>query len=100
MTFRYNRELHPDGIPQFGLVAEDVEKMNPDLVARDDQGKPYSVRYEGVNATISKAGESLGLVAQRYFHHRMNFPSSVTGEDGFSDLIYNLEVQYVDHSPF
>src|SRR5213076_460956 len=52
VTFRYKHELDPEGIPQFGLVAEDVEKVNPDLVARDDQGKPYSVRYEAVNAML------------------------------------------------
>jgi len=38
--------------PQFGLVAEEVEKVNPDLVARDDQGKAYSLRYEAVNAML------------------------------------------------
>ena len=52
MTFRYRKELDPDGIPQFGLVAEEVEKVNPDLVARDEQGKPYTVRYEAVNAML------------------------------------------------
>jgi Chaperone of endosialidase len=52
VTFRYKPELDPEGIPQFGLVAEDVEKVNPDLVARDDHGKPYSVRYEAVNAML------------------------------------------------
>jgi uncharacterized coiled-coil protein SlyX len=52
VTFRYKRELDPEGIPQFGLVAEQVEKVNPDLVARDDQGKPYTVRYEAVNAML------------------------------------------------
>jgi Chaperone of endosialidase len=52
VTFRYKHELDPDGIPQFGLVAEEVEKVNPDLVARDDQGKPYTVRYEAVNAML------------------------------------------------
>ena len=52
MTSRYKHELDPDGIPQFGLVAEQVEKVNPDLVARDEQGKPYSVRYEAVNAML------------------------------------------------
>jgi len=40
------------GVPQFGLVAEEVEKVNPDLVARDDKGKPYTVRYEAVNAML------------------------------------------------
>jgi len=52
VTFRYKHELDPDGIPQFGLVAEQVEKVNPDLVARDDQGKPFTVRYEAVNAML------------------------------------------------
>jgi len=52
VTFRYNKELDPDGISQFGLVAEDVEKVNPDLVVRDEQGKPYSVRYDAVNAML------------------------------------------------
>jgi len=52
VTFRYKHELDPDGIPQFGLVAEDVEKVNPDLVARDAYGKAYTVRYEAVNAML------------------------------------------------
>jgi hypothetical protein len=52
VTFRYKKELDPAGIPQFGLVAEQVEKVNPDLVARDDHGKPYTVRYEAVNAML------------------------------------------------
>ena len=52
VTFRYKNELDPDGIPQFGLVAEQVEKVNPDLVARDEQGKAYTVRYEAVNAML------------------------------------------------
>ena len=52
VTFRYKKELDPDGLPQFGLAAEDVEKVNTDLGARDDQGKPYSVRYEAVNVML------------------------------------------------
>jgi Chaperone of endosialidase len=52
VTFRYKHDLDPKGIPQFGLVAEEVEKVNPDLVARDDEGKPYTVRYEAVNAML------------------------------------------------
>jgi hypothetical protein len=52
VTFRYKHELDPHGIPQFGLLAEDVEKVDRDLVARDDQGKPYTVRYEAVNAML------------------------------------------------
>jgi hypothetical protein len=52
VTFRYKHKLDPDGIPQFGLVAEEVEKVNPDLVARDEEGKAYTVRYEAVNAML------------------------------------------------
>ena len=52
VTFRYKHELDPDRIPQFGLIAEQVEKVNPALVASDDQGKVYSVRYEAVNAML------------------------------------------------
>lgn len=52
VTFRYKHELDPQAIPQFGLVAEQVAKVNSDLVARDDQGKPYTVRYEAVNTML------------------------------------------------
>ena len=52
VSFRYKQELDPEGIPQFGLVAEEVEKVNPALVARDEHGKPYTVRYEAVNAML------------------------------------------------
>jgi hypothetical protein len=52
VTFRYKHEIDPKNIPQFGLVAEDVEKVNPDLVVRDAGGKVYSVRYEAVNAML------------------------------------------------
>ena len=52
VTSHYKKELDPNCIPQFGLVAEDVEKVSPDLVARDRDGKPYTVRYEAVNAML------------------------------------------------
>ena len=52
VTFRYKQELDPDGIPQFGLVAEQVEKVNPDLVVRGEDGKVTTVRYEAVNAML------------------------------------------------
>jgi hypothetical protein len=52
VTFRYKHELDPDGIPQFGLVAEEVEKVNPDLIVRDAEGKAFTVRYEAVNAML------------------------------------------------
>jgi uncharacterized coiled-coil protein SlyX len=52
VTFRYKKAIDPQGIAQFGLVAEDVEKVNPDLVVRDKEGKPYTVRYDAVNAML------------------------------------------------
>jgi endosialidase-like protein len=52
VTFHYKKEIDPDRIPQFGLLAEDVEKVSPDLIVRDADGKPYTVRYEAVNAML------------------------------------------------
>ena len=52
VTFRYKKEIDPQSRSQFGLVAEDVEKVNPDLVVHDKEGKAYSVRYEQVNAMM------------------------------------------------
>jgi len=52
VTFRYKGELDPKKIQQFGLIAEQVEEVNPDLVARDEDGKAYTVRYEAVNAML------------------------------------------------
>jgi len=52
VAVQYKRDIDPDCDVQSGLVAEDVEKINPDLVVRDKEGKPYSVRYEAVNAML------------------------------------------------
>lgn len=52
MTFRYKKEFDPTGTAQFGLVAEDVAKVNPDLSVRDKEGRRYSVRYDQVNAML------------------------------------------------
>ena len=52
VSFRYKSEIDPEGIPQFGLIAEEVEKVNPDLVGRDENGKVNTVRYEAVNAML------------------------------------------------
>jgi hypothetical protein len=46
VTFRYKQEIDPEGVRQFGLVAEEVEKVNP------EQGEVYTVRYEAVNAML------------------------------------------------
>jgi hypothetical protein len=50
VTFHYKTD--PSEIPQFGLVAEEVAKVDPALVLPDKQGKPYTVRYEAVNAML------------------------------------------------
>jgi len=52
VTFRYKKQIDRQGIPQFGLVAEDVEKVDPNLVVRDKEGRPYSVRYDQVNSMV------------------------------------------------
>jgi uncharacterized coiled-coil protein SlyX len=52
VTFHYKKGIDPQGIPQFGLVAEDVEAVNPDLVVRDKNGEIYTVRYDAVNAML------------------------------------------------
>jgi len=52
VTFRYKEQVDPDHAPQFGLVAEEVEKVNPELVIHDEQGKPFTVRNEAVNAML------------------------------------------------
>jgi predicted ribosome quality control (RQC) complex YloA/Tae2 family protein len=50
VTFHY--KSHTTGTPQFGLIAEEVAEVNPDLVVRDTSGEPYTVRYDAVNAML------------------------------------------------
>jgi hypothetical protein len=52
VTFRYKKEVDAKRTPQFGLVAEDVEKVNPDLVVKNAEGRVYTVRYDAVNAML------------------------------------------------
>jgi hypothetical protein len=52
VTFHYKPELDKTGIPQFGLIAEEVAKVNPDLVTHDAKGELSTVRYEAVNAML------------------------------------------------
>jgi hypothetical protein len=52
VTFHYKKEIEPDGGIMFGLVAEDVEKVDPDLVTRNEKGEPETVRYDAVNAML------------------------------------------------
>jgi len=50
VTFHYNDDN--TNTPQFGLIAEEVADVNPDLVVRDKEGNPYTVRYDAVNAML------------------------------------------------
>jgi hypothetical protein len=52
VTFRYKKEIDRYRTPQFGLVAEEVAEINPNLVTRDREGKPETVRYDAVNAML------------------------------------------------
>ena len=52
VNFRYKPDFDPDRSERFGLIAEDVEKVNPTLVAHDDKGNLTTVRYEAVNAML------------------------------------------------
>jgi uncharacterized coiled-coil protein SlyX len=52
VTFRYKTEIDPTRTQQFGLVAEEVEKISPDLVVRDENGVVNTVRYDQVNAML------------------------------------------------
>ncbi len=82
VTFRYKKEIDPAGTSQFGLLAEDVEKVNPALVVPDKEGKPYSVRYDQVNAMLlneflkehSKVQQLEATVAQQ----RNDFETTIT----------------------
>src|SRR6266496_3915408 len=89
VTFRYKHDLDPEGIPQFGLVAEQVEKVNPALVARDAQGKVYAVRYEAVSAMllneflkehgkVEEQGRKLRELEVTIAEQRKSFQASIT----------------------
>jgi len=52
VTFRYKKEIEPNGAIMFGLIAEEVEKVEPDLVTRNDKGAAEAVRYDAVNAML------------------------------------------------
>jgi hypothetical protein len=52
VSFRYKKEVDPKRVLSFGLIAEEVAKVNPDLVTQDHEGKPETVRYEAVNAML------------------------------------------------
>jgi trimeric autotransporter adhesin len=52
VTFRYKKAIDPKQALSFGLIAEEVAEANPDLITRDEAGRPQTVRYEAVNAML------------------------------------------------
>jgi septal ring factor EnvC (AmiA/AmiB activator) len=52
VTFRYKKDADPSQALSFGLIAEDVAQVSPELITRDEEGKPQTVRYEAVNAML------------------------------------------------
>jgi hypothetical protein len=52
ITFHYKKQIDPKAMPQWGLLAEEVEKVNPGLISRGRDGKPFTVRYEAINAML------------------------------------------------
>jgi hypothetical protein len=84
VTFHYKTDV--EGVPQFGLIAEEVAKVNPALVLPDKDGKPYTVRYDAVNAMLlneflkehRKVEKLEALVAQQ----RKDFEAALTDLKG------------------
>jgi trimeric autotransporter adhesin len=101
VTFRYKKEIDPQSIPQFGLVAEDVERINPDLVVRDKEGKIYSVRYEAVNAMLlneflkehRKVQEQEAMITQLKKDFRATVVQLTTRLDEQAAQIQNVSAQ-------
>ena len=98
VTFRYKKGIDPQGIPQFGLVTEDVEAVNPDLVVRDKEGKPYSVRYDAVNAlllneflkehrTVQEQKATIAQLKQDFAEQKMQIEALTTGLQKVSDQL-------------
>jgi hypothetical protein len=52
VTFRYKKELDPQGTRQYGLIAEEVAKVEPDLVVNDEEGKPATLRFLSIQAML------------------------------------------------
>ena len=79
---RFQYKSDTKGTPQFGLIAEEVAAVNPDLVVRDDNGEIYTVRYEAVNAMLlneflkehRKVEQQATTIAQQ----RKDFQASIT----------------------
>jgi hypothetical protein len=98
VTFRYRKALDPERIPQFGLVAEEVAKVNPDLVVRDDKGEIYTVRYDAVNAmllneflkehrTVQEQKATITQLKKDFAEQRIQIKALTTGLQKVSDQL-------------
>jgi hypothetical protein len=107
VSFRYKKEIDSQRIPQFGLVAEEVEKVNPDLVVRDKEGKPYSVRYDQVNAMLlneflkehRKVQEQEATIAQLKKDFRATVAQLATRLDEQASQIQKVSAQLESSKP-
>jgi len=78
VKFRYKKEIDQTQALSFGLIAEEVADVNPDLIARDSAGKPETVRYEAVNAM---------LLNEFLKEHRKNEKQEVTIEELKAEIL-------------
>ena len=94
VTFRYKKEIDPAGTPQFGLVAEDVEKISPDLVVRDENGVVNTVRYEsGKRDVAQRVSKRASEGAATKWHARK--PSSQDSRTANDDRRVKKEMETV-----
>ena len=98
VTFRYKEEFDPDKIPQFGLIAEQVERVNQDLVMRDEDGKVSGVRYDAVNAMLLneflKARRELNEQEATIARHEKEFASKLAQQQkDFRSMIARQQKQ-------
>jgi Chaperone of endosialidase len=84
VTFRYKKQLDPDKVAQFGLIAEEMEKVNPDLITRDEEGKPAAIRYDAVNAMLLneflKEHRKVESVEAAVGHQQKEFQAAIAGQ--------------------
>jgi len=107
VSFRYKNEIDPVGRAQFGLVAEDVEKVSPDLVIRDKDGKPYTVRYDQVNAMLlneflkehRKVGKLEATVEQQQKSFESRFAEQEREIRALTSDIHKINAQFAAMDP-
>ena len=84
VTFHYKKEIEPNGPTMFGLIAEDVEKVDLDLVTRNEKGEAETVRYDAVNAMLLneflKEHRKVEQLEATVVEQRKNFESKLADE--------------------